>query len=586
MTAGTHAIKFGTWMRDNRQATSTDGNFNGSFTFPSVTAFVDTWDGFVAGESLNESNSTIISNIQTACPPTQAGGCVPSKLTYTSGPQAFQGNVYDAALFFQDDWKFNKYLTLSGGLRWESQNHTADHNDWAPRVAFAYALDGHKKGSVSKTVLRGGFGFFYDRFQVGSLMSLEMLNNTAKSQTQISINNPDCFNATSLSNITGGVAACGSGAALTPEIYQISPTYRAPYMEQLGSSLERQLTKVSTLTFTFMHSSGFHQLVTRDANAYLPGDYTFNPSGAPTITAPRPDPNLGIVQQYYPEAVFNENQVNVNINARFTPKFSVTGFYSASWANSDGGGGSSPSNSYDLMQDYGRAGFVRRQFLFLMASYTGPWAITFNPFLIAQAGRPYNITTPYDLTGDAFFNDRPAYAGAASNPNEVVQTSFGALDVDPQPGETLLPISSGNGPASVAVNMRVGRSFGLGPKMAPTAGPTQGGGPGGGPPPGGGRGGGGGFGGGPFGGGGGGGGRGGMSGTGRKYSLNFNVQALNLFNDIDLGTPVGGITPTYDQSTGLYGPGSQFGKSSGLAGGIFSTSSAARRVFFQAAFQF
>jgi hypothetical protein len=238
------------------------------------------------------------------------------------------------------------------------------------------------------------------------------------------------------------------------------------------------------------------------------------------------------------------------------------------------------------MQDYGRAGFVRRQFLFLMASYTGPWAITFNPFLIAQAGRPYNITTPYDLTGDAFFNDRPAYAGAASNPNEVVQTSFGALDVDPQPGETLLPISSGNGPASVAVNMRVGRSFGLGPKMAPTAGPTQGGGPGGGPPPGGGRGGGGGFGGGPFGGGGGGGGRGGMSGTGRKYSLNFNVQALNLFNDIDLGTPVGGITPTYDQSTGLYGPGSQFGKSSGLAGGIFSTSSAARRVFFQAAFQF
>ncbi len=63
---------------------------------------------------------------------------------------AFQGNVFNAALFFQDDWKVNKILTLSGGLRWEAQNHIADHSDWAPRVAFAYALDGHKKGTEAK----------------------------------------------------------------------------------------------------------------------------------------------------------------------------------------------------------------------------------------------------------------------------------------------------------------------------------------------------------------------------------------------------------------------------------------------------
>ena len=78
----------------------------------------------------------------------------------------------------------------------------------------------------------------------------------------------------------------------------------------------------------------------------------------------------------------------------------------------------------------------------------------------------------------------------------------------------------------------------------------------------------------------------GGSSNNKKYSLNFNVQALNLFNDIDLGKPVGGIQPTFNSSTGLYGPGNQFGKSTGLAGGIFSTSSAARRIFFQAAFQF
>ncbi len=576
LSEGKQAIKIGAWLRDDRDATSSDGNFNGSFTFPSVTAFVNTWNNWESGMPLG-----------TNCPANTSGGCLPTKLTYTTGPFAFQGNVFNAALFYQDDWTVNKLLTLSGGLRWEGQNHIADHSDWAPRIAFAYALDGHKKGTTTKTVLRGGFGFFYDRFGTGNLMNLEELSGIpGKSQTETIISDPTCFSGTSLSSISGGVASCGTSTPANSETYAISPTYRSPYLEQLGMSLERQITKAATLTFTYMHTSGFHQLAVRDSNAYLPGDYVYNANGPPTILAPRPNPNLGVVKQYFPEAVFNENQVIVNMNARLSPKLSVVGFYAGSWANSDGGGGSSPSNSYNLRQDYGRAAFVRPQWLFLMGNYTGPWAITFNPFLIFQAGNPYNVTSPYDLTGDNFFNDRPSYAGPTATPSNVVQTGFGALDVDPQSGEKLLPISIGDSPNSIAVNLRVGRSFGIGPKVDSPGGPSSGGG--------GGRGGGGfggGFGG-PFGGGGGGGrggppgGFGGANANTKKYSLNFNVQALNLFNDIDLGKPVGGIQPTFDSTTGLYGPGAQFGRSSGLAGNIFSTSSAARRVFVQAAFQF
>ena len=48
----------------------------------------------------------------------------------------------------------------------------------------------------------------------------------------------------------------------------------------------------------------------------------------------------------------------------------------------------------------------------------------------------------------------------------------------------------------------------------------------------------------------GGGGRGGMSNTGHKYSLTFSAQALNLFNDIDYGTPSGSVIPTFDSTTG------------------------------------
>lgn len=77
-----------------------------------------------------------------------------------------------------------------------------------------------------------------------------------------------------------------------------------------------------------------------------------------------------------------------------------------------------------------------------------------------------------------------------------------------------------------------------------------------------------------------------MNNTGRKYALTFSAQALNLFNDIDYGTPVGSVIPTPNATTGGNGPGSQFGKSTSLAGGIFSSGAAARRIFFQAAFSF
>ncbi len=78
----------------------------------------------------------------------------------------------------------------------------------------------------------------------------------------------------------------------------------------------------------------------------------------------------------------------------------------------------------------------------------------------------------------------------------------------------------------------------------------------------------------------------GSTGTGHKYSLNFSVQALNLFNDIDYGTPNGTVVPTLDSTTGTWGPGKQFGHSTSLAGQIFSTGSAARRIFGQVILSF
>ena len=561
MTAGAQALKFGTRLRNNRDSNSTNSNFNGTFSFSSLADY----------------------QAQT-----------PNKLTYTTGPLPAIANVFDAALFLQDDWKVNRFLTVSGGIRWESQNHIADHNDWAPRAAFAYALDGHKKGAQPKTVLRGGYGTFYDRFALSNLLTAVRQSGAANSQSQITITNPTCFTTTGLSSID--LATCGTPASSSNTTVQVAPSFRSPYTEQLGGSIERQLTKTITLTATYLRSFGVHQLVTRDSNAYLPGTYQY---GSTTLTGVRPNPNLGIVDQFYPQAVFKQNQLILNVNARISPKLSIFGFYNWTDANTDGGGGSTASNSYNLSQDYGRASFASTNMVFMMANYTGPWAIRFNPFLIAQSGKPYNITTANDLTGDNFFNNRPAAVDSsvcAGQSARYAPTQFGCLDTTPADNYTPIGMNLGNGPAAVALNLRISRAFGVGPKLesSNSGNPQQGGGPGGpGGPGGGGRGGGGGPGGGlgPGGLSGGGGPPRGMfggGGTGRKYSLNFSAQALNLFNDIDYGTPSGSVIPTPDPTTDTTSPGARFGHSLSLAKGIFAspTSSAARRIFFQAEFSF
>jgi outer membrane receptor protein involved in Fe transport len=92
----------------------------------------------------------------------QLGGG-PSQFNITQGFSLVNVNQVDVGAFVGDDWRVKPNLTLSLGLRFETQTNIHDWHDWAPRVGFAWAPGQSKNNPRPKTVFRGGFGIFYDR---------------------------------------------------------------------------------------------------------------------------------------------------------------------------------------------------------------------------------------------------------------------------------------------------------------------------------------------------------------------------------------------------------------------------------------
>jgi len=568
MSLGKHFLKFGARLRITRDSNESRSGYNGNFNFglrqnpncppngtpdtcPKITgiqAYQMTVQGLAQGMTLAQ----IIA----------AGGGA-SQYSITTGTALADITYFDTGLYFQDDWRVKPNITVSYGLRYESQNNIGDHADFAPRIGVAWGLDGSGKKSP-KTVLRAGFGIFYDRFSYDLVLQQQRLNNIT--QKQFVVANPQFFLADTPS--TDQLAAMGTTA---PTLYQPNSNLRTPYTTQTGLTLERQLTKTANLSLTYLNARGVHQFFTENINSPICNTLPCDPTAAPH--------SLGIIDnvyQYQSEGIFRQHQLIVNSSVRMGTKLSLFGYYTLNYANSDAAGaGTFPSFDNNISLDYGRAAFDVRHRVFFGGTIGLPYNFRLSPFLIAQSGVPFNITTGQDVNGDSIFNDRPAFATPQSIPKNVVTNKFGSFDVVPQPGESLVPINSLTSAGRFSLNLRLSKTFGFGQKKEPLntgaggpgAGGTFGRGPGGPGGPGGGRGGGG------YGAGRGGGGMDVVA-NNNRYNLTFSVSARNIFNNVNLATPIGNLSSPL------------FGQANGLAGGPYSSSTANRRIDLQVSFSF
>jgi hypothetical protein len=293
------------------------------------------------------------------------------------------------------------------------------------------------------------------------------------------------------------------------------------------------------------------------------------------INGQRPNGINENIFQYQSEGIFKQNQLIVNSSVRITgtQRFSLSlfGYYTLNYAKSDiSGAGNFPSNPFNVSDDYGRAAFDVRHRIFLGGTMGLPYEFRLSPFLVAQSGVPFNITTGQDLYGDQIFNTRATFGTCTPGAKNVISTPYGCFNTQTLLGQAVIPINYAQGPGRFMLNLRVSKTFGFGKKAeatnagvgGPGAGGTFGRGPGGG---------------GPRGGGGGGDRMGGMFGGGAsnsRYNLTFSVNARNVFNNVNVATPVGNLSSPF------------FGQANALAGLPYSTSTANRRIDLQAQFTF
>jgi len=561
---GNHLIKFGGRLRATTDSNVSNQNFNGTFTFSSLQQYEI---NVLPGTSCL---SLLIAALPTVPTPGGLANCGASQFSITTGQPLSQVSLVDAGLYAQDDWRIRPNMTLSYGLRFETQNDIHDHGDFAPRISFAWGLGGGGKKVAPKTVLRAGFGIFYDRVPYNLVLQAERLNGFTQQQIIVPAN--------------------VSMQQTSPTTYQIASNLRAPMTMQSALGVERQVAKSTTVAVTYINSYGEHQLFLRNANAPLPG--TFSPGV-------RPFGGNDNIYQYDSEGIFRQNQVIANARTNLGSKLSLFGFYMLNYANSDlgagSGGASSPgfspgttgisanflSNSYDPMADYGRSQFDVRQRGVVGGTISLPYAFRLNPFIIASSGQPYNVTVGQDLNGDSIFNDRPSLVSTARCNNlppytsGIACTSLGTFNLTPAPGSLPIPINIGTGSTLFTMNLRLSKTFGFGREVGAGQGARSG------------QGGGGGGGGGRGGPGGGLGGRG-LSGAGgpgggpfsaaaptnRRYNFTFSVSARNVLNRVNLAPPIGNLSSPL------------FGESNDLAHGPYSFGSATRRIDLQVLFSF
>ncbi len=306
----------------------------------------------------------------------------PSSFSIQQGQTHFITHYDQPGAFVMDQIQATPRLTITPGLRYDFQNTLSGTKDaFQPKLAMAYVLD--QKHAM---VVRTGGGIYMRRVGVNIGQQYARYHDAAERSLLLTSNVCYPCDPTKL-------------AAQPPNLFEYAPNIKAPFQGYFGLSVEREVTKKSTLTIGYEGYRGWHALRSIDSNAPLP----------PFTSSVRPNPNYAQILKQDSGGIQKSDSLVVSYRGRIRNIY--TGFLQYTYSHADSNTQWStffPQNQYDPNAEWSRTDFDQRQRLSLFGTFYPDKPLNLGVGFYDNTPTPYSITTGTDDYHTGLFNARPA----------------------------------------------------------------------------------------------------------------------------------------------------------------------------------